>query len=56
MLMDLSAPIESGDEVSITLSCAGGGTSVFTAVAKPFDGAAEDYQPGMGASASPTAG
>lgn len=50
MLMDLPAPIESGDEVSITLSCAAGGTVSFTAVAKPFDGAAEDYVP----SASPT--
>lgn len=56
MLMDLPGPVESGDEVSITLTCAEGGTAAFTAVAKPFDGAAEDYEPGMGASASPTAG
>lgn len=47
MLMELPAPIEPGVDVSIVLQCRDGGTAAFTAVAKPFEGAAEDYQPGM---------
>jgi copper(I)-binding protein len=45
MLMRLPAPIAAGDEVSITLTCADGGTAAFTAVAKPFEGGAETYVP-----------
>lgn len=52
MLMKLPGPIEAGDSVEITLVCASGGTVEFTAVAKPFEGAAEKYEPG--ASATPT--
>jgi copper(I)-binding protein len=58
MLMQLPAPIEAGAEVSITLTCAGGGTAAFTAVAKPFEGGAESYQPddgSMSMSPSPSA-
>lgn len=51
MLMKLPAPIEAGDSVEITITCSSGGTVQFTAVAKPFEGAAEKYVPT--ASASP---
>ena len=56
-LMELSAPIEAGSDVEVTLECAGGGTSRFVAVAKPFEGGAESYQPTApgDASGSPTA-
>ena len=43
MFMGLTGPIEAGDEVEITLTCADGATTSFTAPAKPFTGAAEDY-------------
>lgn len=48
MLMDIPAPISAGDEVLITMMCAQG-SQTFTAQAKTFAGAAEQYQP----SASP---
>lgn len=47
MLMRPSAAIKPGDELSFTLTLTGGGTVVFTAVAKPFAGAQESYDPGM---------
>ncbi|HWS36921.1 MAG TPA: copper chaperone PCu(A)C [Actinoplanes sp.] len=47
MLMKPSAPVKPGDELSFTLKLAGGGTVDFTAVAKPFAGAQESYDPGM---------
>lgn len=53
MLMELSAPIEAGDEVEITATCEGGGTVTWTSVAKPFDGADETYSP-MEMEASPS--
>jgi hypothetical protein len=43
MFMGLTGPIEAGDEVEITLTCADGATTSFTAPAKPFTGAEEDY-------------
>jgi len=46
MLMNPSAPIKPGDEVTFTLALAGGGSVVFTAIAKPFAGAGESYDPG----------
>ncbi|MEU4564485.1 copper chaperone PCu(A)C [Actinoplanes sp. NPDC023936] len=48
MLMKPAAAIKPGDELSFTLTLAGGGTVAFTAVAKPFAGAQESYDPGMG--------
>lgn len=56
MMIDLPAPIAAGDQVEVTLTCGSGATTSFMAVAKPFTGADEKYQPGMGASASPSAG
>jgi hypothetical protein len=52
MLMKLSAPIEAGDQVQITLTCATGGEVAFTAVAKPFEGGAETYVPAEGSMGS----
>lgn len=52
MLMKLPAAIRAGDPVEITLACASGGTVQFTAVAKPFTGAAEKYVPSASAAAS----
>ena len=46
MLMKPAAPVKPGDELTFTLKLAGGGTVDFTAVAKPFAGAQESYDPG----------
>lgn len=43
MLMGLAAPITAGTEVTFTLALAGGGSFEFTAVAKDFSGANENY-------------
>ncbi|MEU3458064.1 copper chaperone PCu(A)C [Micromonospora sp. NPDC006766] len=48
MMMDLKQPVKAGDELTFTLTFADGRTQTFTAVAKPFTGAQEDYQPGHG--------
>ena len=62
MLMGLSEPIEAGQTVEITMTCADGGTAAYSGVAKPFEGGEETYEPamegmegmdGMDASASP---
>ena len=45
MLMDLTGPIQAGDEVEVTLQCADGATTEFLAVAKPFEGGGESYAP-----------
>ena len=47
MLMMLPAPIEAGETVEITMTCADGGTAPYSGVAKPFDGGEESYEPGM---------
>ncbi|MDG4766756.1 copper chaperone PCu(A)C [Solwaraspora sp. WMMD406] len=47
MLMDIARPVLPGDEVAFTLTFADGTTSQFTAVAKPFAGAEESYDPDM---------
>jgi copper(I)-binding protein len=47
MLMNLSRPVKPGDELTFTLTFADGKTQAFTAVAKPFTGANESYDPGM---------
>jgi copper(I)-binding protein len=43
MFMGLPEPIDAGEEVEITLTCADGSTTSFTAPAKPFTGAEEEY-------------
>ncbi|BCJ50627.1 hypothetical protein Asp14428_21020 [Actinoplanes sp. NBRC 14428] len=47
MLMKPAEAIEAGDEVAFTLTLADGTTVPFTAIAKPFAGAGESYDPGM---------
>ena len=47
MLMKPGAAIAAGDQVPFTLTLAGGATVPFTAIAKPFAGAEESYQPEM---------
>ncbi len=51
MLMNIPAPIKPGQDVTITLTCEGGGTAQFTAQARTYNGGNESYQP----SGSPTA-
>lgn len=46
MLMGLTGPIAAGTEVTFTLSLAGGGSFEFTAIAKDFSGANENYVEG----------
>jgi periplasmic copper chaperone A len=48
MLMDIKAPVKPGDELTFTLTFSDGKTQTFTAVAKPFTGANESYDPGHG--------
>lgn len=45
MLMDLPGRIDPGETVQIMLTCADGGAVSYGAVAKPFDGAEEEYEP-----------
>ncbi|RSM58405.1 hypothetical protein DMB66_29500 [Actinoplanes sp. ATCC 53533] len=52
MLMNPSAAIEAGDQVPFTLKLGDGTTLPFTAIAKPFAGAGESYDPGMSMPAS----
>ncbi|MFJ5923111.1 copper chaperone PCu(A)C [Kitasatospora sp. NPDC092948] len=47
MLMGLTKPVKPGDEVTVTLTLDDGRTVKFTAVAKAFAGAKEDYNSGM---------
>lgn len=49
MLMGLTGPITAGADVRFTLALAGGGSFEFTAVAKDFSGANENYVEGGGA-------
>ena len=48
MLMKPVKAIEPGDALTFTLRTATGGTVTFTAIAKPFAGANESYDPGAG--------
>jgi len=48
MLVDLAAPVRPGDEVEFTLTLSDGSTVTFTAMARPFAGANETYDPGHG--------
>ena len=52
MLMNPRAAIEAGDQVAFTLKLGDGSTLPFTAIAKPFAGAGESYDPGMSMPAS----
>jgi copper(I)-binding protein len=52
MLIDLTAPITAGEEVTIALELEGGGTVEFTATAKDFTGANETYEGGHGGAGS----
>ncbi|MDG4832950.1 copper chaperone PCu(A)C [Solwaraspora sp. WMMD1047] len=56
MLMDLNSPVRAGDELTFTLTFADGATAEFTAVAKPFTGAEESYDPSSGMPMSPGPG
>ena len=58
MLMKPAAAVKPGDEVTFTLKLADGAVVPFSAVAKPFAGAGESYDPGMSmpASGMPTGG
>ena len=47
MLMKPAAAVKPGDELTFTLNLTGGAKVTFTAVAKPFAGAQESYDPGM---------
>ncbi|MCX4472491.1 hypothetical protein C5N14_07900 [Micromonospora sp. MW-13] len=46
MLLNVTAPVKAGDELTFTLTFADGKTLQFSAVAKPFTGAGESYDPG----------
>jgi copper(I)-binding protein len=46
MFMDIQAPVAAGDEVPVTLTLANGNTVQFTAVAKDYTGANENYDDG----------
>lgn len=48
MLMNVTKPVQAGDELTFTLTFADGRTQQFRAVAKPFTGAQESYAPGHG--------
>lgn len=46
MLMDITEPIQPGDDVTFTLNCSDGATAQFTAQAKAYEGAEEQYEEG----------
>ncbi|HEY1135264.1 MAG TPA: copper chaperone PCu(A)C [Nocardioides sp.] len=48
MLMELTGPLEAGQDVVITLELSDGSTQEITAVVKPFTGADEEYAGGEG--------
>ncbi|MFY1692891.1 copper chaperone PCu(A)C [Plantactinospora sp. WMMB782] len=56
MLMELTRPVRAGDELTFTLTFADGKTTDFTAVAKPFTGAEESYDPSSGMPMTPGQG
>lgn len=45
MLMQLTGPIQAGDDVSITLTCKDAGSVTFAAQARTYEGANETYAP-----------
>ncbi len=48
MLMDLTKPVRAGDEVRVTLTFADKSSMSFTAPARSYSGAEENYEPGEG--------
>lgn len=54
MLMDLTAPVKAGDEVTFTVTCGNAGTFDFAAQAKSYTGAAETYDQGGVQSEAPS--
>lgn len=48
MLMQLTGPIQAGDDVNITLTCKDAGSVTFAAQARTYEGANETYAPGDG--------
>ncbi|BCY11237.1 copper chaperone PCu(A)C [Actinoplanes sp. L3-i22] len=54
MLMKPAQAIEAGDEIAFSLKLSDGTAVAFTAIAKPFVGAGESYDPGMQMPASGT--
>lgn len=46
MLMNVASPVKAGDELTFTLTFADGKSVQFSAIAKPFTGAGESYDPG----------
>lgn len=48
MLMDLTAPLEAGQDLAVTLDLGDGSTLEVSAVVKPYTGADEEYAGGMG--------
>jgi hypothetical protein len=48
MLVDLASPVRPGDVVEFTLTLSDGSTVTFTAMARPFAGGNETYDPGHG--------
>lgn len=56
MLMELSDPIVAGDEVTMTLELSDGTTVEFTAVAKDYSGANENYEEGSSTTTDTAAG
>lgn len=60
MLMQLTAPIQAGDDINITLTCQDAGSVTFAAQARTYEGANETYAPSndmpgmdMGSTATP---
>jgi hypothetical protein len=56
MLLDLAAPIEPGADVTVVLDTADGDSLEFTAQAREFDGAEEEYDPEGGHGTEPSEG
>ena len=55
MLMDLTKPVQAGDQVTFDLKTSDGGWVTFTAQAKDFTGANENYTAGEGSGSAPAA-
>jgi copper(I)-binding protein len=55
MLVGLTAPVKAGESVEFTLTLKDGATVQFSAVAKPFAGGNESYDPGLQTGGMPSA-
>lgn len=56
MIMDISAPVKPGDEVSVTLTAEDGSEFTFMAPARTYTGGNETYEPGGMGMETPAAG